>query len=102
MTQILVAVDSSTWTAVVCPIHCKTIIFDNNETGAVDIYRRIDSTSASTQKTIIAGAQAVWTLSAATSGGHSSDRNVSFTTGATVAYLKSTSGSFNVAVEFIE
>lgn len=102
MTQILVAVDNSTWTAVTCPIYCKTIIFDNNEVGAVDIHRRIDSGSAATQKLIPAGMQGVWNLSSATSGGNSSTRNASFSAGQIVGYLKSVSGSFNVAVEFIE
>lgn len=102
MTQTLVAIDSSTWTAVVTPIHCKTIIFDNNESGAVDIYRRIDSAVAATQKTIPAGMQAVWTMSGASAGGYSSNYNNSFNSGSTVAYLKSSSGSFNVAVEFID
>ena len=99
MTQTLVAVDSSNWTAVVCPISCKTVIFDNNETSAQNVYRRIDSTDANTQKLIPAGVAYTWQKSA-------DERSMSaaknFVAGATIASLKSTAGSFNVAVEFIE
>ena len=108
--QTLVTVNSSTWTAVVVPTTyhdgseftgAKTIIFDNNETGAVDVNRRILDSVAASQKLIPAGMQAVWTKSDATGGGLSSTRNTYFRPGQTVAYLKSVSGSFDVAMEFI-
>jgi len=98
MTQIMVTVDSVSWAAVVCPINAKQVIFYNAESGAQDILRRIDSANSQTQLTIPAGSQAVWRLS-------DDPRNLAgmsqFRTGKTVAYLKSTTGSFNVAVEFM-
>lgn len=89
--QIMVAVDSVGWTAVVAPSPAKTVIFDNSESGGYDILRRIDSANADTEKVIPYGSQAVWKL----------DTNQFFDRGATVAYLKSTTGSFDVAVEFL-
>lgn len=104
--QTLVTVDSVTWTPVVVPVdsytgtslNAKTIIFDNNETAAQDVYRRIASGNAATQKLIPVGTQGVWKLSddSRSLAGYSAAP-----TGTTVAYLKSTAGSFNVAVEFI-
>jgi len=99
MTQSLIAVDSVSWAAVVCPIDAKTIIFDNNESSAQDVYRRIDSANAASQKLIPVGFQSTWTKS---SDPREWTRFSAFKAGDTVAYLKSVSGSFNVAVEFIE
>lgn len=99
MTQLLIAVDSVNWTAVTCPINCRTIIFDNNETSAQDVNRRILDTDANTQKKIPVGSAYEWEKSP--DAKPLSSRSV-FTTGSVVAYLKSVAGSFNVAVEFIE
>lgn len=108
--QSLVTVNSSTWTAVTVPTTdhagnifngAKSVIFDNNESGAVDVYRRISDSVAASQKTIPAGMQAVWTHSDAVGGGLSTEFGQYFKAGQTIAYLKSTSGSFDVAVEFI-
>jgi hypothetical protein len=104
--QLLIAVDSVAWAPVVVPsdsasgtvLNAKTIIFDNNESGAQDINRRIVSDDAETQKLIPVGMQGVWKLSDDSRGmsGFSAAQ-----TGNTIAYLRSVSGSFNVAVEFI-
>jgi hypothetical protein len=99
MTQLMIAVDSVSWAPVTAPIDAKTVIFDNNESGAQSVNRRIDSADADTQKTISAGSQAVWTKS---SDPRSWTRFSAFKQGTVIAYLKSVSGSFNVAVEFIE
>jgi hypothetical protein len=99
MTQLLIAVDSVTWAPVTTPVDAKTVIFDNNESGAQSVNRRINSADAATQKTIPAGMQAVWTKSA---DPRAWTRFSAFKSGTVVAYLKSVSGSFNVAVEFIE
>lgn len=83
-------VDSVSWTEVDVDIECSTIIFTNNETGAQDVLRRLNSSSATTEATIAAGFQSTWGL-----GG-----SRLFPTG-TLCYLKATSGSFDVAVEYI-
>lgn len=108
--QSLITVNSSTWTAVPVPttdhagntfLGAKSVIFDNNESGATDVYRRILDSVAASQKTIPAGMQAVWTHADAVGGGKSSEFSQYFRPGQTIAYLKSSSGSFDVAVEFI-
>lgn len=108
--QTLVTVNSSTWTAVVVPTTdhagnifngAKSVIFDNNEASAADVYRRILDSVAASQKTIPAGMQAVWTHSDAVGGGKSTEFGQYFRAGQTVAYLKSSTGSFDVAVEFL-
>lgn len=99
MTQLLIAVDSVNWTAVTCPIQCKTVIFDNNETSAQDVNRRIADTDANTQKLIPVGTVYTWEKSA---DAKPLSSRAFFAAGAVIAYLKSVSGSFNVAVEFIE
>ncbi|NBW07793.1 MAG: hypothetical protein EBR82_07180 [Caulobacteraceae bacterium] len=104
--QSLIAVDSVVWTPVVVPsaslsgrpFNVKRIIVSNNEAGALDIYRRIVSSSATTQLTIPAGTQEEWIMSDDPRGitGYAAAQN-----GDAVSYLKSSSGSFNVSVLFI-
>lgn len=104
--QALITVDSVLWTAVTVPTDAKTgsnfnakqIIFSNLANGAMDVSRRIVSSNAGTELVIPAGSQAIWRCSDDPRGfsGFSATQ-----TGSTVAYLKSSSGSFDVTVEFI-
>jgi len=106
ISQQLITVDSVTWTPITVPVdsisgatfNAKQIIISNSESGAFDIYRRLDGAVAGTQITIPAGSQEVWKASddpRALTGYNASE------TGTTVGYLKSTSSSFNVAVLMI-
>lgn len=106
ISQQLIAVDSIAWTPIVVPVdsitgasfNAKQIIISNAESGAFDVYRRLNSSLADTQITIPAGSQEVW--KASDDPRSLTGYNASFT-GVTVGYLKSSSGSFNVAVLMI-
>lgn len=99
MTQILIAVDSVGWTAVTCPFDCKTVVVSNNETSAQDVYERTDSADPATQITIPAGMQDTFSKGA---DPRPWTRFSAFRSGATVAWFKSASGSFNISARFTE
>jgi len=104
--QALITVDSVSWAEVAVPADARTgsnfnakqIIFSNVAAGAMDVARRIVSANASTELVIPAGTQAIWRCSDDPRGfsGFSATQ-----TGSVVAYLKSSSGSFDVTVEFL-